>query len=140
MTLLLTSLVKVFLLLSVVIMLAETPNAVNQCKLALRTAFCKQEYNKECHMTYVKAPRMLKSDQGCRSSRCDMRCVTKETYLQTCDPTSNCESSVFCKTSNCIQKCDVGSRASSQCDQSCNEGSCKLKCPKTAEHCNQEKL
>lgn len=143
MTLLLTSLVKAFLLLSAVIMLAETKNAVNQCKLSSRTAFCKQECNKDCHMTCAKAPRMLKScHQGCQSSRCDMRCVTKETCLQTCDPSSNCDSSVFCKTSNCTQKCDAGNcnmncRASSRCDQSCNEGSCKLKCPKTAERCKQ---
>lgn len=143
MALLLTSLVEAFLLLSAVIMLAETKNVVNQCKLSSRTDFCKQECNKDCNMKCAKALRLLKScDQGCRTGRCDMRCVTKETCLQTCDPKSNCDSSLFCKTSNCTQKCDVGNcdmscRATSQCEQSCNEGSCKLKCPKTGQHCKQ---
>ena len=139
-----SSVIKLSLFLATVMKSVRTKTEVNHCKLSSAADdTCKQECNKDCDMTCSKAKSPLKScDQECWSGRCDMRCVTKETCHQTCESFVKCSGSIFCKTSNCTQNCDVGAcdmscRSSSHCKQICNEGSCKLKCPKTGDHCKQ---
>ena len=130
------------LFFTMVIASMEGKIEVNRCHTSPTVGSCVQECDEDCKMSCAHAEPPLRScDQTCWDGHCDMKCVAKETCDQNCVSPLDC-GSVFCKTANCTQLCDVGTcnlncRATSRCKQSCNEGSCNLKCPKTSEYCKQ---
>ena len=135
-------LLNVLLFLSMVTLI-KARITVYKCQDSSPKASCRQECYEDCKVSCGQDDPQLKScEQKCLDHRpCDLKCVTKETCNQDCESLPTC-GSVFCKTADCIQRCDEGMcnmscRATSHCKQLCKAGSCHLKCAKTSERCKQ---